>query len=93
MATATVEHMPIQYADASGYVTADAEDATTATVFTPDSEVILHMVKTVRGVWAPDTSDHWQLTTRETRKRWPSAELLLADMAAARRLQLTEHDA
>lgn len=53
-----MDAMPTQYADASGYVTAEADDAHSATVFTPGAEVIVNVVRTPRGRWAYDFSDY-----------------------------------
>lgn len=86
----TTEHLPIQYSDASGYVTQELDDATVATVFTVDSEVIVHMVKTRQGRWRTDTSDHWQITAREERTRYPTPQELLDGLAAARGIHLTQ---
>lgn len=84
------DHMPIQYCDPRGYVTAELADATSAAVFTPDSEVLIVLERTRRGLWRAQSGDHWTLTYREARKRWATADAAVAELAAGRGLALNE---
>lgn len=85
-----LEHLPIQYADAAGYITQEPDDAASAAVFTADSEVIVSMVRLRSGKWRADSSDHWRLSSREERARFRSPVELLDTLSAARHLSLTE---
>ncbi len=79
-----LEHLPVQYGDASGNVTADPDAAVTATYFTPTAEVVLSLTRTPRGRWAYATSDLTPPSRTLTRKRWQSPRIALADLAYLR---------
>ncbi len=80
-----LEHLPVQYGDASGNVTADPDTAVTATYFTPTAEVVLSLTRTSRGRWAYATSDFAAVSPSLSRKRWASPAIALADVAYLRR--------
>lgn len=78
----TVEVLAVQYADETGVVLRDAQDAATATVFTPDAEVMLALKRSPRGKWMWDYSDHVPGCGPLWRARWDSVEAALAAVTA-----------
>lgn len=82
----TVEHLDWQYGDAAGYITTEPADAVTATLFSPGSEVIVHLIRTRRGRWRVDATDTLLLASGEWRTSWPTPDAALADLTARRNL-------
>lgn len=80
----TIEHLPWQYGDAAGYITTDTDTAATATLFSPGSEVIVHLIRTRRGRWRADATDTLILSSGEWRTSWPTPDAAIADLAARR---------
>lgn len=88
--TATIEHMPVQYADADHYIVAESANATTATVFTPDSEVLVHVVRTRTGGWRVEASDHFHFSAKVRGMRWRTVAEVLDAIAERYRVAFTE---
>ncbi len=65
-----------QFSGADGYVQPELDGADRATAFNAGSEVVLSVVRSSRGKWMFDTSDHFTLVTND-RLRWatPAAAL------------------
>jgi len=88
-AAPVLEHLPVQYADASGSITGEPDDAVSAVYFTPGSDVLLSLTRTSPRRWGYSGSDLIAVTVAFRRKRWASPAVALADVAYLRRYSHT----
>jgi hypothetical protein len=90
MTAVALELLPVQYGDATGTITTEERDATTATYFTPDSDVYLALKRSPTRKWMFDFSDYIAGDGPIWRHRWPTPAAALEWLAARDKRTVTQ---